>query len=85
MNLPECSNCDKSVGGKQLVNQKVIFIKVVSLNIFYLTSHSIFQVNVSSRMLRWNEVPEDFSGKFEIAISSDCLFFDEGRPQLVRV
>ena len=35
-------------------------------------------------MLRWNEVPEDFSGKFEIAISSDCLFFDEGRPQLVR-
>ena len=34
-------------------------------------------------MLRWNNVGDEFVDRFDFALSADCLFFDEGRPQLV--
>jgi hypothetical protein len=38
-----------------------------------------------AQLLRWNDVPSDLVGKFDVALASDCLFFDDGRPQLVRI
>ena len=39
---------------------------------------------VAATQLRWNNVPKDLTGKFDVVLCADCLFFDEGRPQLLK-
>ncbi|KAK3093313.1 hypothetical protein FSP39_013970 [Pinctada imbricata] len=45
------------------------------------------KTKVSSRMLRWGEgeLDKDLRGHFDIIICADCLFFDEGREDLVQL
>jgi len=39
--------------------------------------------NVSSKCIKWANGANDLSEQYDVIISADCLFFDEGRPQLL--
>ena len=38
---------------------------------------------VSSRLVKWANGSKDLKMDYDVIICADCLFFDEGRPQLL--
>ena len=55
-------------------------------NLKAIVQKNIFQnVQVDCKLLRWDVTADETSSeKFDVVICADCLFFDEGRPQLIK-
>ena len=56
-------------------------------NLSAIIKENKLESRVSSRLFKWNDTEksekEKELPKYDVAICADCVFFDEGRPQLI--
>ena len=54
-------------------------------NLAAIIKENKFKPNITSHILKWEDADkyEKMTAQYDIAICSDCLFFDQGRTQLV--
>ena len=73
----------------QACNSKTLTVtdgnEVSVKNLAAIIKENNFSNQVSSQLLKWKQIDnhQETTMQYDIAICADCLFFDDGRPELV--